>query len=156
MTSPPDDPEWLARASAPVRRLYAYWKSKCQGDRLPPRAAFDPADVRDLLAYVCLVDVVPDARRYVYRLVGTYDVRVRGHDPTGKSVAEGFLGPSLDNVLGCYDTVVRTHRPHLDDEKYVTPGGRYVDDETRFLPFAEDGVTVNKILVLSTTTDTQR
>ena len=150
------DPDWLVRASANVRRMYFYWKSKCQENRLPPRSALDPADIPDLLPYVSLVDVVNDERRYVYRLVGTYEVKVRGNDPTGRSVIDAFLGPSLENVLGCYDTVVKTRRPYYDDEKYALPGGRYVDDETLFLPFAEDGSTVNKILVFGATTDKMR
>jgi hypothetical protein len=94
------DPEWLARASDKVRRMYAYWKSKCEGDKLPPRSVLDPTEIPDLLPYLTLVDVVADERRFVYRLVGTYDVRVRGQDPTGKSVIEAFFGPSLENVLG--------------------------------------------------------
>jgi hypothetical protein len=52
----------------------------------------------------------------VYRLVGTKEVEIRGRDPTGKSVLDGFFGPSLDDALGCYDTVVRTRRPHYDDD----------------------------------------
>jgi len=150
------NPDWLSRASANVVRIYQYWKSKCQGDGLPTRAALDPAEITDLLPYLTLVDVVNDERRYVYRLVGTYDVKVRGSDPTGKSVIEAFLGPSLENVLGCYDLVVRTRQPHYDDEKFTTPGGRYIDDETLFLPFSDDGTNVNKILVFGTTTDTMR
>ncbi len=151
-----DDPVWLARASASVRRMYFYWKGKCQNGRLPPRAALDPAEITDLLPYLTLVDVVEDDRRYVYRLVGTYEVRVRGNDPTGKSVIDAFLGPSLENVLGCYDLVATTRRPHYDDEKFATPDGRYIDEETLFLPFSDDGMKVNKILVFGTTTDTLR
>jgi hypothetical protein len=103
-----------------------------------------------------LVEVVDDERRYVYRLVGTYEVKVRGTDPTGKSVIDAFLGPSLENVLGCYDAVVASRRPYYDDEKYALPDGRYIDDETLFLPFSDDGLNVNKILVFWTTTDTLR
>jgi hypothetical protein len=52
--------------------------------------------------------------------------------------------------------VVRTRSPLFDNERYVTPGGRYIDDETLFLPFSDDGETVNKILVFGTTIDTLR
>ena len=146
------DPEWLARSSQAIQQMYAYWRARCIGDRLPPRSSIDPADLRKQLPQLTIVEVVPDERRYVYRLVGTMEVEIRGRDPTGKSVLDNFFGPSVENVLGCYDTVVNTRRPHYDDERFVTPDGRYSDDETLFLPLSDDGQTVNKILVFGTFT----
>lgn len=147
-----EDPAWLARASASIRAMYGYWKSKCVGDRLPRRADIDPLDFPRLLPHITLVEVVADERRYVYRLVGTKEVEVRGRDPTGKSVIDGFFGPSLSDALRCYDTVVATKRPFYDDEPYITPDRRYSDDESLFLPLADDGETVNRIMVFATVT----
>lgn len=144
------DPDWLARSSDAIKAMYGYWRSKCEGGRLPPRRAIDPVEIPRFLPQITIVEVVPDARRYVYRLVGTKEVEIRGHDPTGKSVLDRFFGPSLDDALGCYDTVVRTRRPHYDDAPYVTPNGRYSDDETVFLPLSDDGETVTRILVFGT------
>ena len=96
-----------------------------------------------------VVDVVPDERHYVYRLVGTADAEVRGYDPTGKSVREGFFGPSAETVLANYDRVVSTRAPYLDPRHYVATTGRYVTQETIFLPLSDDGENVNKILVYS-------
>ena len=58
-----------------------------------------------------LVDVTADARRFVYRLVGTQEVAERGNDPTGKSVAEAFFGGSLEETLSCYAMSFGTRRP---------------------------------------------
>jgi len=96
-----------------------------------------------------LVDVVADERRYVYRLVGTADVEVRGCDPTGKSIIEGFFGPSVENVLASYDRVVTTRAPFLDPTHFWASTGRYVTEETLFLPLSDDGESVNKVLVFS-------
>lgn len=147
---PLQDPEWLARSSDAIKRMYQYWRSKCEGDRMPRRSAIDPVEIPRFLPQISIVEVVPDERRYVYRLVGTKEVEIRGRDPTGKSVIDGFFGPSLDDALGCYDRVVATRCPHYDDDPYVTPDGRYSDDETLFLPLSEDGQTVNRILVFGT------
>ena len=147
---PLQDPEWLGRSSDAIQEMYRYWRSKCDGDRLPRRCDIDPFDFRRVLPQITIVEVVPDERRYVYRLVGTMEVEIRGRDPTGKSVIEGFFGPSLENVLGCYDTVVETRRPLYDNEKFVTPSGRFSDDETLFLPLADDGRNVNRVLVFGT------
>lgn len=145
-----EDPEWLARSSDAIKRMYGYWRAKCIGDRLPARCAIDPVEIPRMLPQLTIVEVVPDSRRYVYRLVGTKEVEIRGRDPTGKSVLEGFFGPSAENALGCYDTVVRTRRPLYDDEPFITPDGRFSDDETLFMPLSEDGVTVSRILVYGT------
>ena len=147
---PLQEPAWLARSSDAIKQMYRYWRSKCGEGRMPQRGAIDPVDIPRLLPHITIVEVVPDERRYVYRLVGTKEVEIRGRDPTGRSVIEGFFGPSLDDALGCYDAVVRTRAPHYDDAPYITPDGRYSDDETLFLPLSEDGETVSRILVFGT------
>ena len=151
-----EDPDWLARASQPTQQIFRYWRSKCVGDRLPKRSDLDPSEIPRLLPQLTIVEVVPDERRYIYRLIGTREVEIRGSDPTGKSVAESFFGPSLDNVLGCYDRVVATRSPLYDDEQYVTPDGRFSDDETLFLPLSDDGEHVNRILVFGTYSELSR
>jgi hypothetical protein len=133
-----------------VRVIYDYWLSKCSGRLMPARSDLDPTDMpKRLLPGICLVDVVPDQRRYVYRLVGTADVEVRGYDPTGKSVLEGFFGPSIDDVLANYDRVVSSRAPHVDPQHFRASTGRYVTEATIFLPLSDDGTTVNKVMVFS-------
>jgi hypothetical protein len=130
--------------------LYHYWLEKC-GDRgMPLRSDIDPITIpRTSLPGISLIDVVQDDRRYVYRLVGTGDVEVRGNDPTGKSVLEGFFAPSADDALACYDRVVATRAPLLDPMPFTAPSGKFVTEETLFLPLSEDGINVSKILVYS-------
>ena len=105
---------------------------------------------RRVVPGISVVAVVQDDRRYVYRLVGTGDVEVRGNDPTGKSVLEGFFGPSAENALACYDRVVSTGAPLLDPMPLTASSwGKFVMEETLFLPLSEDEANVNKILVYS-------
>ena len=95
--------------------MYTYWLVKCGDRRMPARKDIDPTELLpQLLPGICLVEVVTDTRRYVYRLVGTADTEVRGHDPTGKSVLEGYFGPSAEQVLKSYDQVLSTRAPFLD------------------------------------------
>ena len=124
---------------------------------MPARSDVDPVDMpRRLLRFINLVDVVADERRYVYRLVGTADVEVRGRDPTGKSVLDGFFAPCAEDALACYDRVVATRALFLDPTPFIAPSGRYVTEETIFLPLSDDGINVNKILVFSHTHDVDR
>jgi hypothetical protein len=130
--------------------LYEYWLERCGARRMPQRKDIDPTSMpRGSLPGLMLVDVVQDDRRYVYRLVGTGEVEVRGNDPTGKSVAEGFFGPTAEDALACYDKVVSTQTPLLDATPFTSSDGHYVTVETIFLPLSEDGSNVSKILVFS-------
>jgi hypothetical protein len=142
-------PDWLARASNNVRELYLYWHGKCRGGRLPRRTDIDPLDIPRLLPYLTIVEVVKDERRYVYRLVGTKEVEIRGQDPTGKSVAEAYYGPSVDEAHMFYDQAVVTAGPVYDDSPFIGPEGRYNDDEMLFLPLSDDGARVTRILLIS-------
>ena len=122
---------------------------------MPMRSDIDPTNMpRRVLPRISIVEVVQDDRRYVYRLVGTGDVEVRGNDPTGKSVLEGFFGPSAEDALACYDRVVATRAPLLDATPFTAPSGKFVEEETLFLPLSEDGINVSKILVYSYSRET--
>ena len=135
--------------------LYEYWLAKCVDRRMPMRSDIDPTNMpRHVLPGISIVEVVQDARRYVYRLVGTGDVEVRGYDPTGKSVLEGFFAPNAEDALACYDRVVATRTPSLDPMPFTASSGRFVTEETLFLPLSEDGINVSKILVYSYSRET--
>lgn len=138
----------LKSYSASLQQIYAYWQSK-RGSRLMPcRADLDPAEIPPrLLPGITLVDVVPDHRRYVYRLVGTMEAEVRGYDPTGRSVAEAYFGENIEDATECYDRVVDTCAPVLDPTPFLERRRGYQGAESLFLPLSTDGVAVNMILV---------
>jgi hypothetical protein len=134
--------------SANLRRIYAYWLSK-RGDRaMPRRADLDPTEIPpQLLPGVTLVDVVADDRRYVYRLVGTKEVEVRGYDPTGRSVGEAYFGENAEDATKCYDRIVEVCAPVLDPVPFLERRRGYQGAESLFLPLSNDGIAVNMILV---------
>lgn len=137
-----------------TQAIYDYWLVQCAGRRMPRRGDIDPLGIpRHLLPFISLVEPVADERRYVYRLVGTADVQVRGFDPTGKSIHEGHLAPNADDAIGRYDRVVATAAPLVDATPYVEDGSRYRTEEAIFLPLSDDGATVNMILVFAACRD---
>lgn len=149
VTSAGTDPEWLSGAGARLQEIYGYWRARCRDGRPPRRADIDPVDIPTLLSRLIIVDVVPDERRFVYRLVGTKEVEVRGFDPTGKSVADGFIGPTREDALSWYTRTVETVQPQFDARPYVSTNGKWINDETLFLPLSDDGAVVNRILVFA-------
>jgi hypothetical protein len=152
-----NDPDWLAAAAADIQTVYRYWKDKAGARRMPARRDIDPVDLVPFLPSIMLVDVCTPAPEsgnaaahghYVYRLVGTREVEMRGSDPTGKPVATHALGGMTDLALQNYDTVVRTRMPLFDrNEEDVQIHERLRDLDSVLLPLSSDGDRVDMVLV---------
>src|SRR6185436_14585118 len=142
----------LAGAPADLLQMYAYWQRKRGASAMPTRANIEPAEIKRLLPGILLVDVqsAPDGTvDFVYRLVGTREVDMRGHDPTGKRVAEAYYGKSADLVTACYRRVVETCQPFLDDDCFHLPGQEWSPSASVYLPLSSEGAHVTMILVYS-------
>jgi hypothetical protein len=141
----------LAGAPPDLLEMYAYWQRKRGVRAMPARADLEPAEIKRLLSGILLVDVraTDGAFDFVYRLVGTREVDMRGHDPTGKRVAEAYYGKSADLVTDCYRRVVKTCQPFLDDDCFHLPGQEWSPSASIYLPLSSDGAQVTMILVYS-------
>lgn len=141
------DPDFIADCHPRVRAIYYYWDSKRGDRRMPSRADLDPTEIPRHLSSLCLVDVVPDERCYVYRLIGTNEASMRGRDPTGHAVGEAYFGTSRDSVFLNYDAVKDTKAPRVDRDPSITSDNRFICHESIFLPLSSDGENVTMILV---------
>jgi hypothetical protein len=137
----------LSAFEADLVAFYRYWDGKRRGRRMPSRADIDPAEIVPFLPGVMLVDAVGDARRFVYRLVGTREVAMRGRDPTGKSVGEGFYGASAEASVASYQDVVTRRVLRLERRQFTTPDGRFGREQVILLPLSNDDAHVTMILV---------
>lgn len=147
-----DRPEALTGAPADLLEMYAYWQRKRAGRSMPKRADIDPPEIKNLLAGVLLVDIVHrpgTPTDFIYRLVGTREVEMRGHDPTGRRVVDAFYGKSADDVTECYRRVVESGRPYLDDDCFHLPGQEWSPTASIYLPLSNDGRLVTMIMVYS-------
>ncbi|WP_374649754.1 PAS domain-containing protein [Dongia sp.] len=144
--------DWRETCHPDIRLVFDYWQRKCAGRRMPSRADIDPGDLRRFLPQITLVDVVDDTRRYVYRLVGTREVELRGYDPTGKAVAEAFFASSAEEAIRYYDAVSKTQAPRYVADPFQAVD-RFIGEEDLFLPLSNDGETVNMIMVFSISRD---
>lgn len=115
---------------------------------MPSRIDIDPVDLKALLPLLILIDVVPDPRRYVYRLVGTHEVEMRGGDPTGKPVGDAYYAESAEDTAYYLDRVVRTRAPVLYRGIYQPLSTRTQREDVIFLPLSRDGETVAMVMVL--------
>lgn len=98
-------PCWLEieRVTAPlVRRFYEIWERKRTGHRMPRRGDFDPAELKDLLPNLLIIEPQLSPFRLRYRLVGTRIARVSGYDFTGRYLDEILRPDSPDDWHGFY------------------------------------------------------
>jgi hypothetical protein len=108
-----------------------------------------------LLPNIMIIDVVDDPRRFVYRLVGTGEVQLRGRDPTGKSVRDGYFAASPEAAEARYERILKSRAPYYEEDNFQVVD-RYVCEANLFLPLSDDDATVNKILVFSINRDLYR
>jgi hypothetical protein len=150
-TMAPWSTDQLTGCHSSLRALHDYWEAQRGTRSMPARADIDPIDLKSLLPLLILIDVVPDPRRYVYRLVGTQEVEMRGADPTGKPVTEAYYGESPEETTCYLDRVVRTRQPVLYRGTYQPLRTRVQQEDVLYLPLSQDGQTVNMIMVLGHT-----
>jgi len=140
------------------RHLFDYWAAKRGTRKMPARADIEPGDIPGHLPDIGLVDVLREEPYFRYRLLGTRQVAVRGFDPTGRPVVEGYLGQDLpgmrEQVLSNYRRVTAGGRPLFRDTSIhgqdnrgdMLWGGRYIARYTLFLPLAADGEHTDMVL----------
>jgi len=134
-----------------IAAIHAYWQSRRPSpDRLPGRAAIDPAEIPTLLPHIFLLDVIEHPLRMRYRLVGSTLVLAGGRELTGllmEEAHENFLtAPTYADYVAC----VRERRVGWRHGTTVFDWNReHVLIERLLLPLASDGATVDMILGLS-------
>src|SRR5713226_1460082 len=81
-----------------LRRLLDLWNAK-RGDRpMPVRADFDVFELKDWLGNLMLIEVLPEASEFRYRLYGSVLASYYNRDLTGKLTAT--LPPETRDIVG--------------------------------------------------------
>jgi hypothetical protein len=140
-------PNFLHRCAPVIADVHHYWDSKRRGRRMPARTDIDPAELRPYIANMLLVDVRHEPFALTYRLVGTREVKARGGDPTGKDVADHFIGDSWDAILFKYRFVVDQRAFIYDEDPAPSRSARVRELASLFLPLSPDDRTVNMVMV---------
>lgn len=131
-------------------RLFEYWRRLGGGSSRPPaKASFDPIEVPYALPGVQIVEKRHEDDSLYYRLVGTREVAVRGFDPTGKPVREGYFCASWEEVEGNYHIAFDKAEPLIASSKVLKRNHVMVRDISLFLPMTDDVGDVRFVLVYS-------
>lgn len=99
-----------------LRRLLDLWNAK-RGDRLmPARADFDVFELRDWLGNLMLIEVLPGAIEFRYRLYGSVLASYYDRDLTGK-LTDVLAPETRDIVRREYAEVCASRRPVMIERK---------------------------------------
>jgi hypothetical protein len=139
------DPD-LQVESAHLKHLLAYWRGKCNGAALPPRAAIDPVELSRHLGHLYLIDVNAAPLSFRYRLVGVHIARTIAADPTGLFLDEAVGAEALPDRRQTLEWVVAARAPLRLYGRTRLPGRPSIRFEALYLPLSSDGDRVDVIL----------
>ncbi len=131
-----------------LRDLIAYWSDKRGTRRFPARADLDPLDLKPLLGFLLLVDVVRSEGgdwRLRYRLFGSEFVFYHGRDLTGRWLDEIANAGFRAELLALYGRAISDGAMQTLSYDYILERGRQ-RFQAVLLPLSSDGVTVDIVL----------
>jgi hypothetical protein len=129
--------------------LYRYWLGKRGEQRMPPRRAMLPEEMRESLGYIVLVDVTEPPRRFRFRLIGTEIASAYGRDMTGLYADDITTAAYRDMLIEHYSRAADRAEPVLHRLSFVEWPGKVHELVRLTLPLSEDGRTVNMLMVIS-------
>ena len=129
--------------------LRNYWDAKRGTRTMPSRTDISPAQLKDHLGWVMILEVLPGGRDFRYRLIGTLVTQYFWGDSTGKTVMEAFE-TSGEAVAKAVNSVFRKV---ARDKVIMRTAGKanwlaegMEEFEAIYLPLSEDGDSVSHIL----------
>jgi len=153
----PADSFSLPQGAAPkLQALYDYWLTiHPAGGGLPGRRHLDPIDIPELLPNIWMVDVKRGAQtdgglRFRFRLVGTEIVKFTGRDMTGFWLDQVYPDYEETEAFRNHKAVAESGRPGYRKSGVISnPTRHHIEAERLYLPLAEDGETVDILLIMT-------
>ncbi|MBI3676728.1 MAG: PAS domain-containing protein [Proteobacteria bacterium] len=125
-----------------------YWRGKRGARAMPARRDIAPAQLKQQLPHILLIDVIEGGTDFRYRLIGTYLRQFFPADPVGRLMSEviaPFGASSVEATLDAYRGVIEKRAPVR-----VTGSGAWYAQNPKYFdamlaPLSDDGEAVNMI-----------
>ncbi len=130
-----------------LHAFHAYWRTLPNGGGLPGRQHIDPADIRDLLPWLIMLDVERPLPRpaFRFRLAGTGIVGLYDLEITGSTVQKAF--PEWAAELNeDFAKAMVARRPTYLRRPLPIPGKHYRSQESLICPLAADGQVIDMLI----------
>lgn len=133
-------------ASDRLRSMYDYWRMKAAQRLGPRRREIKPEEIKTLLPWIWLADVVDGGADYRFRLGGEEIVRFMGRRLAGDFLSAHIDLPFFQNMRARFDACVRARAPLLVGPMRSTHQPRdYMDLTVLLLPSSENGIDVTML-----------
>jgi hypothetical protein len=142
--------------NAVLRFYFDYWDRKRAGRPLPSRTDIKPAELKPHLGSIILLEAVPGANDFRYRLIGTRVTDYFLGDATGTTIREAYAQAGMPRSY--VDAVIRLHQTVCGNRTIIRvkgPPGEwrgqiYPPFDALYLPLLDDGADANMILTAFT------
>ncbi|MBI2253769.1 MAG: PAS domain-containing protein [Proteobacteria bacterium] len=133
-----------------IHRLHAYWLSLANG-AAPERALIDPAAMRELLPYLCIVEFEPGPFRVRYRLTGTKVDEINGFTLVGtyldRFIKTDESGGAAAHLQAHYRRCWETGQPCFSAYLWPTRSGNFLEVKFAMFPLTVDGAVRQAIAI---------
>ena len=122
-------------AGSPLATFFDYWLGLRQAlGRLPRRTEIDPAEIKQILEFIVLLDHDAERQDYLVRLAGTSVRESLKFELTGKYISDVFSADTLGQTLARYDLVRTLSLPHYIDAAREQSDGRTYEFRRLLVP----------------------
>lgn len=119
--------------SDPCKFAHDYWRSKCRGDCLPTRADIIPNEIKRILPYISMIDVVDHGKDFRVRLIGSEMQRY-----IGRNCTDEFISTDMGFKRDIYEPWFRS----LVNQKSVLAGTINSNSEDTELAFDRELISM--------------
>jgi hypothetical protein len=131
------------------RRALEYWDAKRGARAMPARADIDPRELKHLLPYVQILDVIDGGRAIRPRLIGSASAKRMNPDPTGQVFDETSPRLVVRRTLVAVRWSVHHRKPLRTFAAHTAlEGQEFLAHETVFLPLSHDEREVDMIALV--------
>jgi hypothetical protein len=143
----------LESATPRLRQAFEYWVAKCGSRPIPARADLDPAEIKPLLPYLVLMDVLRDSRPgwpldFRYRLIGSVTDAMMNARYTGKCMSELPHQQPDSRLWQSLSHVTETRQPQVNRVPYVGPHKDFISVVDLVMPLSADGIDVDMLFCI--------
>lgn len=141
----------MESANPQLVRVLDAWRAAAGEKPFPAHRSLGPHQLKSVLPNVHVYDVRPAAPRYVVRLIGTRMTEHVGAGLAGKPV-DAIPAEPLRAAISGLLSAVETGRTFLHlkaPQAIALPNGARQPLESLWLPCADDGATIDRVIVVS-------
>jgi hypothetical protein len=133
-----------------IQRLHAYWQGLANG-AVPQRSQLDPALIKALLPYICIVAFERDPFRVHYRLTGTKVDEFNGVNLTGtyldQLIKTDQSGGGAVHLQAYYQRCWQTGAPCFSAYSWPTRSGGHLDVKFAMFPLKVNDTVAQAIAI---------